>query len=267
MYDLITLVGGQHRYQKKLLAAISLILFIQGFLDLLLPYIYFVPDFTCIDNTTNPPLSFKCSETQACQNPGGFEVSVVRTSIVSIHELWCEREYLKSWAISIINFGASFLFYGINMLADKFGRNLFLRLAALLMILTSCACIFVTDFHLNTILTLLIWLSSDITLSLSFIYFLEFSSDSIRQKSNAILFYAYTLGIIFGHILNSGLGDFRTMYLFVFLFTMASLFVYFFMIETPYFYYSQANFSKFKDTLLKIYSINKSEIETTEGRL
>lgn len=265
MNDLIILCGGNNRYQKLLLLALILILFIQGFGGVLLPYIYFVPDFYCIDNTNFPASKFKCTETEACKNPGGFEVLVARSSIVSIHKLWCDRAYIKSTAISVINFGASTIFYGINMLADRYGRNIMLRLSAYFLIIISFACIFVTDFYLNTGLTLLIWLSLDTTMSLAFIFFMEFSADSIREKSNAILFYAYTFGVISAHVINIVIRDFRMMYLCLFVFSVCFLFVYFFMNETPYFYFEKGDFENFKKVVLKIFKVNKKQTSTTQG--
>jgi hypothetical protein len=124
---------------------------------------------------------------------------------------------------------------------------------------------FITGFYANTINTLLIWLSSDTTLSLAFIYFLEFSTQEIREKSNATLYYSYTGGVISAHLINIFIKDFRVMYVFIFVFVLSTVFVYFFMKETPYFFYAKGKFDEFSDIINRIYDINKEEIETTPG--
>ena len=101
---------------------------------------------------------------------------VKKTSIASIHHLWCDRNVWRSTAISMINFIASFMVYGVNILADKYGRNRALRFGLILLLISSFISIFLTDFYINAFFFLMIWLSSDITLSLTFIYFMEFSS-------------------------------------------------------------------------------------------
>jgi hypothetical protein len=116
------------------------------------------------------------------------------------------------------------------------------------------------------IFTMLIWLASDIFFSLSFIYFMEFSSNNLREKSNASLLYSYTFGIIFGHLVAMWSMDFKVLYGIIFGYSLLTLYVYYQMTDTPFFYYSQKQFGKFKAVMTRMYQMNQLEIETTSGK-
>jgi MFS family permease len=241
-------------------------MFLQGFIGDLPPYIYFEPDFMCIDKSSDPPNKFKCKQIIACENPDGFEVIVKKISIVSLNSLWCDRQSLKSFGISFINFGASVLYFGVNLISDRYGRNMVLRIGTLLVLIPSFICIFLRDFYSNMFFTLFIWLGCDVIVSCSFIYFLEFSSKKLREKCNALIFYSFSFGVITGHVANIGIKDFWVMYLIIFIYTVLTIGVLYFMTDTPFFYYSQKRLKEFEKVMRQIYNVNKPYISTTPGK-
>ena len=256
--ELINMAGGNHKYQKILLWSLISIMFINGYLGILLPYIYFEPDFICLNKTA--PFRSECTQNEACINPGGFEVEVHKVSLITLNKLYCDREKYKSWAIFIINFGASSIVFGCNILADKFGRVLIMRLAYILLFFGSGVAIFIGNFYWNTLFTFVIWIASDITLALTFIYFVEFSSELVRERSNAIFFYAYTFGVIFAHVSNIWIKDFRVMYGFIFFANFPTIIIYWQMKNTPFFLHSQKKWTQFKSVMFQIFQKNQANI-------
>ena len=232
---------------------------INGFMGILIPFTYFDPDFYCLDKTVNPVRRYKCSEASACNNKDGYEIEILRTSIVSIHKLWCENRNKRSLAIFLMNFVASLLVLITNILADKYGRLIVLRFGAFLFIINSLCGMFTVDYVLNTIINIFLWWSGDIFLSLIFIYYSEMSIGKYRKFSNTILFYFYSFGVMLAYIVNIWIKDFRVFYIIMFGAGLVTSVFYFKFEETIFFLFQNKKVDKLRRILSKIKKENEKD--------
>ena len=228
---------------------------VNGYLAFSVPYIYFEPDFYCKSGDSD----YLCSETEACINPEGFRVKVIRTSIVSVHQLYCDRNKYKSIAISLMNLFGGFLSLIFTILADHKGRLIMLQSFMVIWLLSFIVLACVTNFYVNTLLNIVIWLSSNTLLPLTYVYFSEISSDRLRHKSNIIIVMSYALGSILCHVINIKITDFRVIYIVPLGVIIVNLPFFFFLKKSPYFLFHKNRLSDFQKNIKLIWTVNQTK--------
>ena len=124
---------------------------------------------------------------------------------------------------------------------------------------------FVTDFYVNTVLNIILWLSMDVLLPLTYVYFSEVSSGQLRQKSNIILVLSFATGAILCFVVNMGITHFKMIYKVGCIVILINFPLFFFLKRTPYYLFSKNRISDFQRVLKTIWKMNqKGPIDVLE---
>lgn len=228
---------------------------INGYYTFSVPYIYFEPSFICKSGTAKYP----CSQTEACKNPEGYIVMIERSSIVTEHELYCDRRKYKSIAISLMNLLGGFLSLIFTTASDHHGRLIILKIGIVMALVASGLLMFVKSYLLNTILNIFLWLFLDVLISMIYVYFSEISSGQLRQKSNAVFVLFFTTGCIMVHLINIAIKDFHVIYIIAFGMSLLCAPFFFFLKRSPYFLFKKNRLEEFKKLLIGIWYVNQRE--------
>lgn len=254
--DLLNIVGGEGQFQKRLFFTAIMILFLNGLIGFMLPYIYFDPDFYCKSASGD---LIKCTEVDACASPHGFEVRVTRTSMVTENELWCDQRVYKSIAISFINFFASIVSLFFISASDSVGRVRILKYALVMLGVGMLGGIWVYNYYLNTMFNTLIWLSSDIFMAVTFVYMYEFTLGAYRNRSNQILYTFYSVGIIVYNGSNAGFGSLWMVYALPLGFSLIVGPLVWVLLETPAVLGRVGDWKGLRDVLGVVWEVNGGE--------
>lgn len=117
--DLLHFVGDNGTYQKLVMAFLAILSMAIGVVGVNFPFIFYEPDFYC---RSDDDTSYLCKQKEACKNPFGYEVNVIRTSIISDYELYCDNISILENGQALYYFIGAFASTALLFFADLFGR-------------------------------------------------------------------------------------------------------------------------------------------------
>ena len=163
----------------------------------------------CIDSLNN---QYQCREEVACSNPFGFTTYTSIQSLVTQFEMYCERGYLieltQGYFITISGLVA-FIF---GVLSDQIGRRKVFIIGWYFSVIGITVSLVSENLIVITIGNVLSWAGMNTFFSIIFIYSNEISGGSLRQKSNAVLFFFWAFGEIMINVFNIFIHSYKMNY-------------------------------------------------------
>ena len=139
-----------------------------------------------------------------------------------------------------------------TILSDHAGRLFILKIAMTFFLLSSGILSFVTGYYANTVLNIILWLSMDVLVPLTYVYYTEISSGQLRQKSNIIIVLSSAFGAVLCPVVNIGITHFKMIYIINFP-------LFFFLKQTPYYLFNKNRIKDFQRVLMEIWQTNQKK--------
>ena len=258
----LELVGNQGRYQYYVIVILAFSFLIMGFLNTILAYSYYVPEFHCIKNN----ISYKCSQKEACEL-NNFTILKTRTSIVTDFEMYCGKKklYITTSQSCIFIFAALITFL-VAMISDKIGRKRCFYIMITCAILGGIFAIFSNSLFFIITGVLLIWTSTDIFYSIALIYSNEIMSDYLRSKVSSFFIIA-AIGSISINFILMLIPTYKGFYIFCFIFILLISLFFTKFIYSPFYIFSTGNLKKYYEVLMEISDRNLKDKEITSSQL
>ena len=256
--NLLKLVGANKTYQKKLIILIAFFNFFLAFIYYSIAYLFYVPDFLCYDKQGE--LS-SCTSEKACSNEFGYEILAQRISIVTKYKFYCEREIEYSNALFLIFTISAFMGFFFTMMSDYFGRSFILKCNTFFFIVGTLLLVIVEDFNLVTLGLAMIFSYYDVFFSTIYILINESMGDKLRNFTLGMTFFFFGLGNFAFLAINLFVTDYYLDFIILFFVTNIGIIFYFFLKETPFFYYRTKNLKELYYSLNSIMQSNyKNEV-------
>lgn len=255
---LLEIVGEQGKYHIYLMTVLCLFNFFYAFVGFQLGYIYYKPDFYCLNSDQS---KYLCSENLACKNPYGYLVESPINSLVTEFKLYCDRHNVLRESEGIFVFLGGFIAFVFGVLSDVIGRRRVFLFAWLFSVVGTFVAIVSSSLTFVVIGNVFSWAGMDMFFSMVFVYTNEIIGGNLRSRSNAILFFFWGFGEIVINLVNIGISNYKTNFIIQFI----SLFILglglYYIKESPYVLYKLKNVRKLYKVLLFIANKNEMDIE------
>ena len=247
----LQLVGNSGRYQYYVITILAFSFLIMGFLNTILAYTYYVPEFHCLKNN----ISYKCSQKEACEL-GHFDVVKKRISVVTEFELYCgKKKLMVTSSQSFIFVFAALITFSVAIFSDKIGRKRCFYVMIFCAVLGGLFAIFSNGLFFIVFGVLLIWTSTDIFYSIALIYSNEIMSDYLRSKVS-LFFIIAAMGSISINFILILIPSYKGFYVFCFIFILIISIFFTKFIFSPFYIFSTGDLKKYYDVLIKISNRN-----------